>query len=863
VFPLLLGGTSTGTNTFTAQFGSALWGGNLVVSGPGTWAFSNVFNFTNSLIISNGAHCALLYNSDYPLSEIPGFAQVNLKSGSTFDVSAFDQNSSIFTLGEASGYPQILTAGRTNTAAAATDINGSLSLDGAAAATLNVAGTGVPGTLTISSNLVAGSGTIQLDLGTNTTTGLGSNDLIIVGGNLDLSQGSALITINPLKGALNTNAPYTLITYGGSLLGSADNLSVPSPSRSYNPGVVTAASGQVQVTFNASGTTNANLVWQGNDGANWDVQTTPNWLNDGSSDYFFQGDNVTFNDSASQFSVNVVGTPAPATMTFSNSANPYTLSGGTVGGGSLTKRGSAELTLASANTYSGGTVISAGTISAGNNTALGTAAVTLGDGNTGTNEVGLLVNGGATIANAITVSSNGSGTAIVGYESGGNCTINGAITLQRGVTLYTTNATTAYSLLVQGGISGTGDVTVTGGGSVKLQTGSCAFSGNLYVIPGNNPSPATNTTYVGVNASLSTNCNVTVASGAIFGNVSSPNINALNGGGWIEPGYGATYNAAMPVGYGNGSGTFSGSFTTNSGGWSCVIVKYGTGTEVLTGDNSASGSGANGGGGTTVNAGTLAVNNTSGYGLGIGGVTVNSGGTLAGTGTVFAVANNTFVVNGGGVLSVGNAGDTSGNAFTFTSTNAYGLTIGSGGALNVDLFSGAGAGDNTAKPAAADVFNAQCVVTLNSGAILNVANPNNLSAWAVGDKWKIVNWSSTPTGTFTVTNLPALPSALAWDTSALYTNGVIGIVANTSSPTLRAQILGISLSDANLVINGTNLNGGQNFHYAVLTSTNVLAPLSDWTVLSTNSFNADGTFVFTNAINPSRPAAYFEVKAVP
>ena len=174
------------------------------------------------------------------------------------------------------------------------------------------------------------------------------------------------------------------------------------------------------------------------------------------------------------------------------------------------------------------------------------------------------------------------------------------------------------------------------------------------------------------------------------------------------------------IGNGNGSGTFSGSFTTNNNGYSCIIEKYGTGTETLTGDNSLSGSTAQGGGNTIINGGTLAVNNTTGYGLGVGGVTINAAGTLAGTGIIYAETNDSFAVSG--VLSVGNAGDTSGE--TFTLTNTAGLIFNSGGALDVDLFSGAGAGDNTAIAAAADVLIAQCPVTLNRcGAVLNVGQP--------------------------------------------------------------------------------------------------------------------------------------------
>lgn len=861
VFPLVLTGTSAGTNIFLPQIGTGntpYWGGSMYLGGPGTWAFSNLIVMTGSLIVSNTAHFALLYNSDFPsYSELPVFSQITVQAGGTFDVSTYDQNGNFFAVGSLGGFPQIMTAGRTNNQTPATDINGSLSLAGAGGATLNVAGTSVPGTLTISSNFIPASGTIKLDLSTNTTTGLGTNDLILVGGNLDLSQGSAVVGVNPLKGALATNTPYTLISYSGSLIGSASGLSVPSPSRTYSPGMVTAASGLVQVTFNPSGQTNANLFWAGDDSQNWDVQTTPNWLNGASGDYFFQGDNVTFNDSAAQFTVNLVGTPAPATMTVSNNINNYILSStssGSISGGSLTKQGTAELTITTANTYSGVTVISTGTVSAGNNTALGNGLVTLGDSNTGTNTVSLLLNSGAAIANSITVSSSGTGPAIIGWESGAVATFNGPITMERDLTLYTTNDVGTSSLLMQGDISGTGDLTVAGGGSVKLQSASDVFSGNIYITSG---SPSS-MTYLGVNSALSTNCNVTVASNAIFGNVSSPTINALNGAGLVEPGFNAGYTAPMSIGNANGSGTFSGSFTTNNNGYSCIIEKYGTGTETLTGDNSLSGSTAQGGGNTIINGGTLAVNNTTGYGLGVGGVTVNAAGTLAGNGSIYAANNNTFSVSG--VISVGNVGDLTGQ--TFTLTNSAGLVLNSGGALGVDLFSGAGAGDNTGNAAAADELNAQCPVTLNSGAILNVANPNSMSAWAAGDKWRIANWNSTPTGTFTTLNLPALPGNLAWDTSSLYTNGTIDIVAGTG-PTQPAEILSVNLAGTNIVVNGTNDNGGAAFHYAVLYSTNLELPFTNWTVLTTNSFNANGTFSFTNGISASRPAMFFTVKAVP
>jgi hypothetical protein len=59
---------------------------------------------------------------------------------------------------------------------------------------------------------------------------------------------------------------------------------------------------------------------------------------------------------------------------------------------------------------------------------------------------------------------------------------------------------------------------------------------------------------------------------------------------------------------------------------------------------------------------------------------------------------------------------------------------------------------------------------------------------------------------------------------------------------------------ANVILTGTN--GPAYGTYFVLGSTNVSLPLSNWSRLATNSFDADGSFNFTNAI-PSEPQQYY------
>jgi hypothetical protein len=51
--------------------------------------------------------------------------------------------------------------------------------------------------------------------------------------------------------------------------------------------------------------------------------------------------------------------------------------------------------------------------------------------------------------------------------------------------------------------------------------------------------------------------------------------------------------------------------------------------------------------------------------------------------------------------------------------------------------------------------------------------------------------------------------------------------------------------------------GVTNGTYYVLTSTNISAPLTNWTRLLTNQFDASGNFNFTNSISPDAPQDFY------
>jgi fibronectin-binding autotransporter adhesin len=482
-----LGGTSTGTNTFYGPFssgGSSFLDYSVAINGPGTYVFTNFIWATNSLTVSSNAHVVLdpCYFNSGLIPNNTFFTTVNFGSGSTLDVSAYDQIGTVFDVGGLAGSAgpggqtipsqTLLTIGHTN--GTVTDINGSLALapssfaPPAGAAILDVAGPRVAGILSINGNFTPGTATLQIDMGPNAA----ASDTIQVTGNLDLSQGLATVNLNIApQVTVQAGVPYTLIGYTGTLTGDASGLNAVVSSPSYTAVISSATPNVITVTFTSTGVVDTRLpylLWQGAVNGNWDT-TTANWFNGVVAGSFQNSLNVFFNDSSSQTSVGIIGSVAPASTTVSNNVDSYTFSGGSLAGGSLLKQGSGSLTLSSGNVYSGGTVVSAGTVVAGNITALSTGTVTLGDTNSGANPINLFLNAG--IANNINVTSNSIGTVMLAYPGTGSVTYSGLLTFQHDL-IISNNSTVGNSLTFSANIAGTGNWTVYGGGGIKLQNSS-------------------------------------------------------------------------------------------------------------------------------------------------------------------------------------------------------------------------------------------------------------------------------------------------------------------------------------------------------------------------------------------------------
>jgi hypothetical protein len=70
------------------------------------------------------------------------------------------------------------------------------------------------------------------------------------------------------------------------------------------------------------------------------------------------------------------------------------------------------------------------------------------------------------------------------------------------------------------------------------------------------------------------------------------------------------------------------------------------------------------------------------------------------------------------------------------------------------------------------------------------------------------------------------------------------------------RFLRVTANGGNFIASGTN-DGGAGRTYNVLASTNLLLPLTNWSVLATNSFDSHGDFTFTNAISPTNREMFY------
>jgi autotransporter-associated beta strand protein len=548
-----------------------------------------------------------------------------------------------------------------------------------------------------------------------------------------------------------------------------------------------------------------NLVWKGDGSANiWDVSGASNWKSNATVTIFNNGDAATFDNSGSNnVAVTLVGTPQPALVTF-NATKNYTFSGGgsITGTNVLLKSGTGALTINTTNTYSGGTVISNGSIVIGNiganSAAWGTGPIYFYGGTVQFNGYGGSTGtgwGGCT--NALVVPAGQTGTLQLpprwGYSSPFTSPLTGGGTLNVTVEYvrdYFSGDWSAFTGQINVSSVPDGDTT----GDFRINNVNGYANAAFYL---------TN----GVNLYTINNNSLTVDLGELGG----------ASGAFIGAGSGSATNPTWRIGAKNTTNTYAG-VIADAGVTS--LIKTGAGTFILTGvSNSYSG-------GTTINGGTLLLNNTNGSGTGSGAVTVAGGGTLGGAGII----SGTVTVNSGGALAPGNP------LGTLTISNNLTLAAGSTTFAQVQHLP---LTNNAVK----------ITSTLFEGGTLNVTNIG-LATLTDGDSFKLFS-AAGYSGSFAGFVLPPLGTNLAWNTTTLHSNGVISVVTLTP-PT----ISGVRVMNGNLVFSGTGAPA--NWTYCVLSSTDVSLPLAQWTCVATNQTDGGGNIAVTvtNGVDPNLPQRF-------
>jgi len=513
--------------------------GTLQKSGPGTMLLTGAETYTGATNVTNGV--LALSGAGHLAS-----ATITVSAGATLDVSAVGgytfntgltpntaQTVNIASGGTLAG-PSTVPVGSTLIAGHATGTNTDITGDLTSLGTLFVGGTGTAGTLKIGAggstpgSLFFGSGTVNFDLAGTNTVGGGVNDLIIAPGDLYL-PGNTTINVTPLTGGLTTGS-YTLMTYVGTLFGDATNLTLTGVAntarQTFALSTATAGSILLQVTG-----TPGNLVWVGNGTTNvWD-HTTANMFTGPADNRFFDGDNVTFNDTGSNNpAVQLSGSLVPSAVTFNNSTKDYTIAGtGSIDGATgITKNGTGTLTISSTNNFIGAVAINSGTVAVSTMTNGGVA----GPFGTGTN----VTLGDATHTGTLQLA----GTGIT-------ATTNRILTLNTGGGVV--NVPDAASTLTLTGImGGVGSLTKTGNGTLTLSAAN-TFSGGAIVNSGT----------------------LTLTVGGIAGTLSSPL--TINAGATVISnatdtlGYGATRATTITI---NG-GTFTHTPAINLSVWGMTV----------------------------------------------------------------------------------------------------------------------------------------------------------------------------------------------------------------------------------------------------------------------------------------------------
>jgi fibronectin-binding autotransporter adhesin len=661
-----------------------------VTSGTPVLASSNTYSGGTN-ILGGGTLTALAAGA-------LGSGTVSIQPGALLDLSRL---SSPYAMSAAT-----LTAGQT-TPNGSPDIKGSLNLT--PSSTLLIAGGVSAGTLTVNGNLgLTSSDTIPWIFGSG-------SDQVKLNGALSLTGTTFIDPTAPVR----QSGTYTLFTFSSLSSGGSGNFALGGPNASSQQNPTFFISGGTAVDMQISA---ANLTWTGSLSNTWDVQTTKNWKLSGSAAFFYQGDQVTFDDTATATNVLISGgSIQPLSVTFQNSSKSYTLSGAAIAGNcGLSVNGSGGLTLASSNSFSGGTTLSSSAgvvnLNAAQAVGYGPLSITAGTLNAGfaQSPSSVTISGGAVNLNAANAIGSGplsisggmvnanysqspSSVAVSGgvlNDGAANSLGSGTLSIGGGV-VNASNPQTLASVTLSGGrLNFSASSATLGSGVLTLTAGTLANNcGTAMALSNNNPQ-----TWSGSFTVLPTNNGLDLGTGAVT--ISSPSTLTVPSGS-LTVGGNVTLSSSLTVA-GSGAVTLPGQITQYAVGGGLIF----NGPGILTLSNANAAAQNNYTGQVVVNGGTLVAASNGAQTLPNGSgamVTVNPGGDLSIAGTAAGITassggngwGTSFNVNGGGVLCLSTTLVANGNyswPIVFQDTESYAQTV------NLNSSNGTAATVNGAAP---------------------------------------------------------------------------------------------------------------------------------------------------------------------
>ena len=824
--------TGAGTGRFDKVFSGT---GGLSKSGGGTWTLGATNTYTGATNINAGTLNLL---GGAAIADTGAVIIANV-AGATLKLSANETIGSLAGGGITGGTVDLqgntLTTGNAATttfAGGITGSGGSLVKQGVGAFTLGGTNT-YTGTTTVNAgrlNLASTSNASDIIVNNATLGGEGSTS-----GSLTFNTGATLaIDFNSFEaltttGAVDFAAPTMLavdfssvagsgtvdVLYYGSLANFA-NLQMDAPG--YRSPTLTNEELDYKITLTIN---TAARTWNANSSGDWDAMSSDNWAE---GDFkFAQGDAVTFDDTATDSNVNLVGSLLPSSIAVTNSVLAYTFSGtGTISGSTgLTKTGTAPLTIANANNFTGATLINGGVINIQNASALGSTAV----GTTVADGAAMTLTGGI-ITDAEPLTLNGTGIALDGAlrSLSGDNTFSGMLTLGSAARIQADAGT--LTLSHAGTITGaTFGLTVGGAGNTILTsiigttTGTLTKEGTGTLTLGAANTYTGATTIKAGTLAISSDGNLGVAPGAaIAGKI------VLDGGTLNVTANNVTINSNRGLLVGPSGGTITTPNAIQKTTYKSVIT--GSGSLVIngTGDVDIQAASPAFSGGVTLN-GVRVSGATSSQCFGTGPVTIT--GTATSGGQLYADGNatwsNNFFISGmggntndstpRGAIRVDYAAKVSG-IVTLTANAGIGATFGTGtisgkitGAFSLSITNSgtstlvlSGANDYTGptllNAGTLDLAGGAAIVNTGSVTISNVAGATlKLSASeTIG---------SLTGGALSAVNLQAntLTTGDATDSS------FAGIINGTGGLT-KQGVGNFSITGANTYTGATNVNGG-------------------------------------------------------